>query len=86
MGKRIDLVKKLQKEMNRRTEIENVAVQLISEGKCEEATALLSSLDDNVVKENLLIGKEWIGFLTVQSIFGSILLSFERFEKEDFYA
>lgn len=51
MGKRIDLVKKLQKEMDRRTEIENVAVQLISEGKCEEATALLSSLDDNVVKE-----------------------------------
>lgn len=43
-------------------------------------------IDDNVVKENLLMGKEWIGFLTVQSIFGSILLSFERFEKEDFYA
>lgn len=50
MSKRIDLVRKLQKEMDRRTEIENIAIQLVSEGKCEEATAMLDSLDDNVVK------------------------------------
>lgn len=50
MSKRIDLVRKLQKEMDRRTEIENIAIQLISEGKCEEATVLLDSLDDNIVK------------------------------------
>lgn len=36
-------------------------------------------IDDDVVKENLLMGKEWIGFLTIQSISGNILLSLERF-------
>lgn len=41
-------------------------------------------IDDNVVKENLLMGKEWIGFLTVQPISNNILLSFEKFEREDF--
>lgn len=49
--KKTELLKKLQKELDRRTQIEEEAVRLISNGECEKACELLNTLDDNVVKD-----------------------------------
>lgn len=51
MDKRAELIKKMQEEMDRRTKIENEAIQLMCEGKFEQATDLLSSIDDSIIRE-----------------------------------
>ncbi len=43
---KMEKVKQLQKELNRRTQVEEQAMDLISECKFEEANELLDSLDD----------------------------------------
>lgn len=50
VDKRMELVKKLQLELDRRTEIEKEAELLICIGKYKEATELLQALDDNIIK------------------------------------
>lgn len=49
--RKAELLKKLQKELDRRTQVEKEAVKLISNGECEKACELLNTLDDNVVKD-----------------------------------
>lgn len=49
--KRMDLTKKLQEELDRRTKVEEEAIQLISECKFEEANILLRSIDDSIVRQ-----------------------------------
>lgn len=52
MGKidrKIGLIKRMQAEMDHRAEVEEKAVQLITEGRHGEAVALLNSLDDSVI-------------------------------------
>lgn len=49
--RKVELIRRLQEELDRRTQIENEAVDLISRGECEKAHTLLSMLDDNIVKE-----------------------------------
>lgn len=52
MGKidrKISLIKRIQAEMDHRAEVEEKAVQLITEGRHGEAVALLNSLDDSVI-------------------------------------
>lgn len=45
----IDLIKRMQEEMDHRARVEEEAVQLITEGRHGEAVALLNSLDDSVI-------------------------------------
>lgn len=52
MGKidrKIGLIKRMQAEMDRRAEVEEKAVQFITEGRHGEAVAILNSLDDNAI-------------------------------------
>lgn len=51
IDKKTELLKKLQTELDRRMQIENEAIRLISNGECEKATELLESLDDQIVKD-----------------------------------
>ena len=46
-----ELIKRMQDELTHRAEVEEKAVQLISEGRHGEAVALLNSLDDSVIAE-----------------------------------
>lgn len=48
---RDEVIKTLQAELDRKTEIENQAIRLISECRFQEATELLHSLDDSIVKD-----------------------------------
>ena len=48
--RKIELLGKLQEELDRRTQVEEEAVRLISNGECEKACELLSTLDDRIVK------------------------------------
>lgn len=50
IDKRIELLKKYQEEMDHRTKIENEAIMLMEKGQFEEATELLKTLDDNIIK------------------------------------
>ena len=47
--RKIGLIKRMQAEMDHRAEVEEKAVQLITEGRHGEAVALLNSLDDSVI-------------------------------------
>ena len=49
--KKAALLKTLQAELNRRRQVENEAIRLISSGECEKACELLDSLDDQIVKD-----------------------------------
>ena len=49
IDRKIDLIKRMQTEMDHRAEVEEKAVQLITEGRHGEAVALLNSLDDSVI-------------------------------------
>ena len=49
IDRKIDLIKRMQAEMDHRAEAEEKAVQLIAEGRHGEAVALLNSLDDSVI-------------------------------------
>lgn len=49
--KRAMLIKKMQAEIDRRTELEEEAIELMSNGEFEKATDLLKSIDDGIVKE-----------------------------------
>ena len=49
--KKSELLKKLQNELDIRTQAEEEAVRLISSGECEKACDLLKALDDSLVKE-----------------------------------
>lgn len=49
IDRKIDLIKRMQAEMDHRAEVEEKAVQLITEGKHGEAVALLNTLDDSVI-------------------------------------
>ena len=51
MDKKVESVKVLQAELDHRTEVENRAIQLISECRFQEATELLKTLDDSAVKD-----------------------------------
>lgn len=48
---RVESVKALQAELDHRTEVENQAIQLISEGRFQEGDDLLNTLDDSIVKD-----------------------------------
>ena len=45
MDEKIEEIKKLQAELERRKKIEHEAEDLISQGRCEEAIELLNTLD-----------------------------------------
>lgn len=49
IDRKIDLIKRMQAEMDHRAEVEEKAVQFIAEGRHGEAVALLNSLDDSVI-------------------------------------
>lgn len=49
--KKAELLKRLQNELDIRTQVEKEAVSLISNGECEKACALLNALDDSIVKD-----------------------------------
>lgn len=49
IDRKIDLIKRMQAEMDHRAEVEEKAVQLITEGRHGEAVALLNSLDDSLI-------------------------------------
>ena len=49
IDRKIDLIKRMQTEMDHRAEVEEKAVQLITEGRHGEAVALLNSLDDSLI-------------------------------------
>lgn len=51
IDKKAELIKRMQEELMHRAEAEEKAVQLISEGRPEEAVELLNSLDDSVIAE-----------------------------------
>lgn len=51
IDKKVEAVKALQAELDHRTEVENRAIQLISECRFQEADDLLHSLDDSIVKD-----------------------------------
>lgn len=51
LDKKIEVTKKLQEELERRTELETKAIRLISDGKHEKAVELLKSIDDGIIKE-----------------------------------
>lgn len=51
IDRKAELLKKLQTEIDRRTQVENEAISLISGGEHEKAKELLESLDDQIVKE-----------------------------------
>lgn len=51
LGEKIKLVNRLQTEMEHRRKIEDEAEQMIIDGKFLEATELLQSLDDNLIKD-----------------------------------
>jgi len=51
IDKKTELLKKLQAELDRRRQVENEAIRLISSGECEKACELLDSLDDQIVKD-----------------------------------
>ena len=51
IDKKVEAIKKLQEELEYRKRVEKEAEALICEGECEKASALLATLDDNVVKE-----------------------------------
>lgn len=51
LGEKIRLVNRLQTEMEHRRKIEDEAEQMIIDGKFLEATELLQSLDDNLMKD-----------------------------------
>lgn len=53
LGDKIKLVNRLQTEMEHRRKIEDEAEQMIIDGKFLEATELLQSLDDNLIKDLL---------------------------------
>ena len=49
IDRKIGLIKRMQAEMDHRAEVEEKAVQLITEGRHGEAVALLNSLDDSLI-------------------------------------
>ena len=49
IDRKIDLIKRMQAEMDHRAEVEEKAVQFIAEGRHGEAVELLNSLDDSVI-------------------------------------
>lgn len=49
--KRMELVKKLQEEIDRRTRVEKAVVVYITAGRFEEANVLLESIDDDIVRK-----------------------------------
>lgn len=49
IDKKIDLIKRMQAEMEHRAEVEEKAVELITEGRHGEAVDLLNSLDDSLI-------------------------------------
>lgn len=49
IDKKAELIKRMQDELMHRADVEEKAVQLISEGRHEEAVELLNSLDDSVI-------------------------------------
>ena len=49
IDRKTDLIKRMQAEMDHRAEVEEKAVQLITEGRHGEAVALLNSLDDSLI-------------------------------------
>lgn len=51
INKNAKAVKALQAETDHRTEVENQAIQLISECRFREANDLLESLDDSIVRD-----------------------------------
>lgn len=49
IDRKIDLIKRMQAEMDHRAEVEEKAVQLITEGRHGEAVTLLNTLDDSLI-------------------------------------
>lgn len=49
--RKVELLKKLQKELDHRTQIENEAVRLIENCEIEKAGDLLQSVDDSIVNQ-----------------------------------
>lgn len=49
IDRKIGLIKRMQVEMDHRAEVEEKAVQLITEGRHGEAVAILNTLDDSVI-------------------------------------
>lgn len=61
MDKKTESVKALQAELDHRTEVENQAIQLISECRFQEADDLLRSLNDSIVKDEWGVIKQGRG-------------------------
>lgn len=49
--KKAELIKKIQREIDRRTQMENEAIQLIENCEFEKARRLLETINDDIVKE-----------------------------------
>ena len=49
IDRKTELIKRMQNELKHRADVEEKAVQLITEGRHGEAVALLNSLDDSVI-------------------------------------
>ena len=51
IDRKVELLKKLQTEIDRRTQVKNEVISLISGGEHEKARELLESLDDQIAKD-----------------------------------
>lgn len=51
IDRKAELIRRMQEEMDHRAMVEEKAVQLITEGRHEEAVAQLNSLDDGILGE-----------------------------------
>ena len=57
MDKKVENIKALQAELDRRTAVEKLAEKLIIDGKFEEAKELLDTLDDDKVEKLMEAGE-----------------------------
>ncbi|WP_418963383.1 hypothetical protein, partial [Butyribacter intestini] len=58
MDKKVENIKALQAELDRRTAVEKLAEKMIIDGKFEEAKELLDTLDDDKVKKLMEAGEQ----------------------------
>ncbi len=49
----VEQLRNVQEELDRRTQVEEAAVRLMAECRFDEATAMLDTLDDTVLKDGL---------------------------------
>lgn len=58
MDKKVENIKALQAELDRRTAVEKLAEKMIIDGKFEEAKELLDTLDDDKVEKLMEAGEQ----------------------------